>query len=245
MRAMPQRTTSGNAAWLAAASLLCVIIAAARVAAEAPGAAHAKQAAPGRTGRSAPREGTPGAQAAAAHGEHGAHGHTHGAAKPGAPAAQAAGAEAGRAHHRGPPEGTPGAQAAAARGAEASGGEPGKPPSAEQLRAARRALWRSLGHADERPDDVPVPVRAELRKHAQRMARLQRIRTLAIGQKDQASAARTDKLFARELARHRAALAKLWPPAPRAATAAADKNDEVDDPGDQEPEDEEEPEAPP
>jgi hypothetical protein len=63
---------------------------------------------------------------------------------------------------------------------------------------ARRSAWRRFAGRVERPRDVPPAVREELRRHAQRIARLRRIRLVATEQNDRESVARVDALEARE-----------------------------------------------
>jgi colicin import membrane protein len=77
-------------------------------------------------------------------------------------------------------------------------------------RHARRMAWRQLADQVERPQDVPPAVREELRRHAQRTARLKRIRTLANEKREAALTARADTLIAREEQRHAKKLATLW-----------------------------------
>ena len=113
--------------------------------------------------------------------------------------------------------------------------------AAPSAQVARKQLWASLRHALSTPAALPEPVRDELRLHAQRVARLQRIRALCIERKDQASLARADKLLGRELERHRVALNRIWPaPAPPRATARRSppvRDDDGDEQGEPEGED--------
>jgi hypothetical protein len=101
---------------------------------------------------------------------------------------------------------------------------------------ARRSAWRRMSGHVERPRDVPPAVREELRRHAQRIARLQRIRIVATEQNDRDSVARVDKLVARENARHEKRLPALWD----AAGARKGGEDEEQEPAEQVAEDEEE-----
>jgi hypothetical protein len=116
---------------------------------------------------------------------------------------------------------------------------------------ARRALWRTLRHELATPAALPTAVREELRRYAQRVARLQRIRELCAQKKDQAAMLRADKLLQREQERHRVVLARLWPAsstraARRAARAAArQRAEEEEEEGEPDPEAEEEPEGQP
>jgi hypothetical protein len=101
----------------------------------------------------------------------------------------------------------------------------------EASRAARQAVWRELKRGLKTPSELPIAVRAELEKHARRMARLQRIRVLAVERHDQPSLARVDPLIARELTRHREQLARVWPapPPPRKPRAAPPPDDPDDE----------------
>jgi len=76
--------------------------------------------------------------------------------------------------------------------------------------AARRLAWRELASSVERPENVPPSVREELRRNAQRVARLRRIRALATERKETALIARAETLLARESIRHDKQLAALW-----------------------------------
>jgi hypothetical protein len=71
-----------------------------------------------------------------------------------------------------------------------------------RLRTARRAAWRQLASDVDKPQSLAPNVREELRRHAQRVARLQRIRKLASEKPDAAVVARADKLLELENARH-------------------------------------------
>jgi hypothetical protein len=80
-----------------------------------------------------------------------------------------------------------------------------------------------------KPSDIPQPMRAELRQHARRTARLARIRAIATDKKDTAVLKRCDALIAREKTRHDAKMAQLekaMPPAPAQAAANAHEDDE-------------------
>lgn len=109
-------------------------------------------------------------------------------------------------------------------------------------RHARRMAWRQLSNQVERPQDVPPGVREELRRHAQRLARLQRIRTLANEKKEPALVARTDALIAREEQRHTKKLAVLWSAmhAQGGANRAKTSEEEDQDPREEQAEEEEE-----
>jgi hypothetical protein len=121
------------------------------------------------------------------------------------------------------------------------------PAAPQRARAARAAAWRVLKHDLKAPSELPAAVREELRVHARRMARLQRVQLLAVQAHDQATMQRADQLLAREQARHRAQLARAWPAPlpsvqPRKAVAPPRDDDQDDDrPGERETEDEEDP----
>jgi hypothetical protein len=53
-------------------------------------------------------------------------------------------------------------------------------PSAGAASAARVAAWRALRRGLKTPGELPPAFRDELRVHARRMARLQRVRLLAV-----------------------------------------------------------------
>ncbi len=74
----------------------------------------------------------------------------------------------------------------------------------ERRRAARREFIRKWGRIYKRP-----AVRAELRTHAYRVARLRRLRVLAQEADRQDQVQRADKLLAQEQARHHARLKAL------------------------------------
>jgi hypothetical protein len=101
---------------------------------------------------------------------------------------------------------------------------------------ARRSAWRRMAGHVERPRDVPPAVREELRRHAQRIARLRRIRLVATEQSDRDSVARVDKLVARENERHEKRLPALWD----AAGARKGGEAEEQDPAEEAAEDDEE-----
>jgi hypothetical protein len=109
-------------------------------------------------------------------------------------------------------------------------------------RHARRMAWRQLSNQVERPQDVPPSVREELRRHAQRLARLQRIRALANEKKEPALVARADALIAREEQRHTTKLEVLWSAmhAQRGTSRAKPAEEEDQDPGEEQAEEEEE-----
>jgi hypothetical protein len=102
---------------------------------------------------------------------------------------------------------------------------------------ARRSAFRRLAGRVERPRDVPPSVREELRRHAQRIARLRRIRFVATEQNDRESVTRVDALVARENARHEGRLPQLWDAAGKRLKGAEDEEQE---PADEAAEDEEE-----
>lgn len=142
-------------------------------------------------------------------------------------------------------------QAPAQKHVRQVGGERGPkveitPVALQHARAARAAAWHALKHDLEAPGELPSAVREELRVHARRTARLQRVRLLALQAHDQATAQRADELLTREQARHRAQLARAWPvPQPRVQPkrSVAPKDDDQDDdrPGARQTEDEEDP----
>jgi hypothetical protein len=108
----------------------------------------------------------------------------------------------------------------------------------ERARRSRHNAWRVLGTRVKRPADIPPEIRDEYRQHARRMARLQRIRRLALVKPDQQVLERVAKLMAREHARHHKqlsvhfqALAKAQQAAalvPRAAPAGEENDNEID-----------------
>ena len=108
------------------------------------------------------------------------------------------------------------------------------PAVQERARATRRAAWRALTmlRGLRTLSDIPPAVREELRQHAQRMARLQRIRELAVQAHDQAALQRADKLIGREQVRDHDKLARVWP-APPATSAPAAVEPKLDDPQDE------------
>lgn len=109
--------------------------------------------------------------------------------------------------------------------------------------AVRRSAWRELARNVDHPDQVPPNVREELRRHAQRVARLRRIRTLASQRNDAALAARADVLIAREDARHKRKLETLWAvrDKQRPSAAAQAPEDDPDPPEETAEEEEEQP----
>lgn len=108
-----------------------------------------------------------------------------------------------------------------------------------QRRQARRMAWRQLSSRAERPQDVTPSVREELRRHAQRVARLRRIRVLATEKQEPALVERTDKLLARENGRHEKKLAVLWSVQEAKQRAKVGEDDEQD-PAEEQAEEEEE-----
>jgi hypothetical protein len=109
-------------------------------------------------------------------------------------------------------------------------------------RHARRMAWRQLSNQVERPQDVPPSVREELRRHAQRTARLKRIRTLANEKREAALVTRADTLLAREQQRHAKKLASLWSAmhAERGTDRVKAAEDDDQDPAEEPSEEEEE-----
>ena len=125
----------------------------------------------------------------------------------------------------------------------------------ERSQRARRIAWRGMMHRFKRPADIPPDIRNELRSHAQRLARLQRIRAVAQEKKDQAVLARADKLVALEQERHQKKMRTHWdalaqakaaagpaaaPAADPKTTATPDPDQLGDDPDPETPEDEDE-----
>jgi len=84
-------------------------------------------------------------------------------------------------------------------------------------RAARKAFLAKWGHIHKRP-----AVRAELRLHAWRMARLDRLRALAVEEGKDDVVKRIDELKAKEQARHEARMNKLKSAAPAGSAAPAE-----------------------
>jgi hypothetical protein len=117
-------------------------------------------------------------------------------------------------------------EAAAARAAARATPRPG--PSAEAVTSRRRARWNRLrGQIDaESPSAIAPPIRAELRAHARRVAKLQRIAIVATDAGDTDAVTRAQTLLQRANARHERRLAQLAGggslPAP--AAEAADEN---------------------
>lgn len=114
-------------------------------------------------------------------------------------------------------------------------------PTGENARrnATRRSAWRELAKNVDRPEQLPPNVREELRRHAQRIARLRRIRTLASDSKQTALVERTDALIAREEARHKRKLDTFWAARGKQARERPTPDDDQDPP-DETPEEEEE-----
>lgn len=121
----------------------------------------------------------------------------------------------------------------------------------ERSQRARRIAWRGMMHRFKRPADIPPDIRNELRHHAQRLARLQRIRAVAQEKSDQPVLARADKLLALEQERHQKKMRAHWdalaqakaaagPAADPKAAAAPDPAQLGDDPDPETPEDEDE-----
>jgi chromosome segregation ATPase len=117
-------------------------------------------------------------------------------------------------------------------------GLPGTASQKDQARYARRVAWHALMNRVQKPSDVPPAAREELRHHAQRMAKLQRIHALAASKADKATIARCDKLLVREQARHQQKIAALLPQGQAAAKPAPEPDDEDQNEGDN-PDDEE------
>jgi hypothetical protein len=120
------------------------------------------------------------------------------------------------------------------------------PVALQRARVARAAAWHALKHDLEAPSELPSAVREELRLHARRTARLQRVRLLALQAHDQPTAQRADELLTREQARHHTQLARAWPAPPsrmQPKRSVASKDDDQDDdrPGERQTEDEEDP----
>lgn len=96
---------------------------------------------------------------------------------------------------------------------------------ASRTQAARRSAWQRFAGRARQPSDIPDSARIELRIHARRMARLSRVRALAEYEHDQALIQRTDALSEREQTRHRAALARAWPPSNDSRLRAIEEDD--------------------
>jgi len=113
-------------------------------------------------------------------------------------------------------------EAAAARQAARAAARPGV--SAEAIASRRRARWNRLrGRIDaESPEGISPPVRAELRNHARRVAKLQRIAELATAAGDTDAVTRAQTLLRRANERHERRIAQGPLPAP--AAEAADEN---------------------
>lgn len=91
---------------------------------------------------------------------------------------------------------------------------------------ARQARIQELG-AKLKGRPVPTPLRMELRTHARRVSRLQRIRLLA--GEDTVLVARIDALLTRETARHERRMNILIANAPNPSKAPATSQDDHDD----------------
>jgi len=114
---------------------------------------------------------------------------------------------------------------------------------AERARAARRTAWIGFRNRWRAPAEIPADMRVELRKHAVRVAKLTRIRSLASEKDDKPAVERADKLLTVERARHRAVIAKLMKAHPPQArpNAQEEEEDEEDPQEGAEEEEEEEP----
>jgi hypothetical protein len=87
------------------------------------------------------------------------------------------------------------------------------PEARARAREERKLRWAELrAHMRGQPSDpaaVDAPTRAELAKHARRVARLERVRSVALEQDDNASAPRVAELLDKENARHQRRMAQL------------------------------------
>jgi hypothetical protein len=116
---------------------------------------------------------------------------------------------------------------------------------ATRAKRARLNAWRTMLHRLRQPSEIPPEVRQELREHAQRMARLHRIREVAREKKDVDAQNRANALVGRELGRNRKRMMELWQafmqrkPQAAPAPAAAPDEDEQDEPDPEEIEEEE------
>jgi len=123
-----------------------------------------------------------------------------------------------------------------------AGGDQGDAQAAQRARDARRAAFHDMHAHVKRPAEIPPEVRQALRVHAQRSARLARIRALAEQAGDSAAVARTDTLIAKERAQHHGKLARFWQlhGAPGAPTAEGEDEEpeEPAAPEEESPEDE-------
>jgi hypothetical protein len=104
---------------------------------------------------------------------------------------------------------------------------------AERARVHRRNQMHALRPHWKRGADIPPPVRAELRQHARRTARLMRIRALAEAKKDTKSVERCDKLLELENTHHQKRMERFTPktaaaPAAPAAVPAAQAEAEAE-----------------
>jgi ElaB/YqjD/DUF883 family membrane-anchored ribosome-binding protein len=113
-------------------------------------------------------------------------------------------------------------------------GLPGTASRHDQARYARRVAWHGLMGRVSQPSEIAPPVREELRHHAQRMAKLQRIHAVAASKHDKSTVVRCDKLLARELTRHEARLALLLPAQAKAKEPAAAATSSDDEPNEAE-----------
>jgi hypothetical protein len=105
----------------------------------------------------------------------------------------------------------------------------------------RRSTWRELAKNVDRPENVPPNVREELRRHAQRIARLRRIRALASESNQPELVARADSLIAREDARHKRKLESFWTARDKLARERPTPDDDHDPPEETAEEEEEQP----
>jgi len=145
-----------------------------------------------------------------------------------APAAMTTGVAAGMAPEEPPGEARSEEAREAAAARAAARAEPRTGPGDEAVASRRNARWNRLrGQIQaESPEDVSPPVRAELRAHARRVAKLQRILELATAAEDTDAVERAERLLERANERHQRRIAQLVEggslPAP--AAEEADEN---------------------
>ena len=87
------------------------------------------------------------------------------------------------------------------------------PEARARARAERKLRWAELrvrlpGHPND-PEKVSIPVRTELGHHARRVARLERVRAVALENQDHESATQVATLLDKENARHERRMAQL------------------------------------
>ncbi|MAT29433.1 MAG: hypothetical protein CMN31_19020 [Sandaracinus sp.] len=95
--------------------------------------------------------------------------------------------------------------------ARAAGREARRETREARRRTRREEAWRRLRErtGTERPRAIAPPIRAELRQHARRVARLKRVEGLAAEAEDEAALTRVRALMEREEARHQRRMTRL------------------------------------